>query len=499
MLKTRKCGILLHPTSLPARYGIGDLGDTAYQFVDFLFASNQKLWQVLPLNPVGYGESPYQGLSAFAGNPLLISVDKLIEIGLLSHADVNDLPAFSPDRVDFDQVRNYKYILFIKAYQRFKQQQPSENYLKFIDDNDYWLKDYAIFMALKEHFNGLPWYQWEHSVAARGSDSLKRYQSMLADRIDYNYFVQYIFFSQWQQLKQYANDRGIQIIGDLPIYVSYDSSDTWSNPNLFKLDSNGNPEVVSGVPPDYFSETGQLWGNPIYNWQAHEQNDYFWWKQRLTAVFKTADIVRIDHFRGFEAYWEVPFGEETAINGKWVKAPGEKLFASIKERFGDLPIIAEDLGIITVEVNELKNKFKFPGMKILHFTFESNDIDYFSPYYINNNTVIYTGTHDNDTTIGWLKAQKAAGADSLTRLQEYFHVPIDLSLQDINWRMIEIAYQSPANVCIIPLQDILSLDSDARMNYPGTVGGNWSWRFQTSDLTDEVAKKLKKCAVFYNR
>ncbi|MEG6615651.1 4-alpha-glucanotransferase [Peptococcaceae bacterium 1198_IL3148] len=499
MIETRQCGILLHPTSLPSKYGIGDLGDTAYRFIDFLAASKQRLWQVLPLNPVGYGHSPYQGLSAFAGNPMLISIDKLIETGLLSTADVDDIPSFNDQRVEFDRVEQYKNLLFEKAYQIFKRHLLPDDYEKFFNDNTYWLEDYATFMALKEFFGGRPWNQWEQSIASREKDSLARYKRILADRINFHLFLQYIFFYQWQQLKEYANQRHIRIIGDIPIYVSYDSSDTWSRPSLFQLDKASNPKVVAGVPPDYFSETGQLWGNPIYNWQAMRDENYRWWKQRFGAIFKIADIVRIDHFRGFEAYWEIPFGEETAVHGRWVKAPGEELFTQIKKQFGPLPIIAEDLGVITTEVNELKNKFEFPGMRILHFSLESDDIEYFSPYYINTNTVIFTGTHDNDTTIGWLNTQRTQHSSALKRLTDCFHMPPDLPLEIAAWRIIEIAYQSPANTCIIPLQDFLGLDSWARMNYPGTVGGNWSWRFQSGDLTGELTEKIKKMTMFYNR
>lgn len=499
MNHSRKCGVLLHPTSLPSKYGIGDLGYNAYEFIDFLSSSKQKLWQVLPLNPTGYGESPYQGLSAFAGNPLLICLDKLISIGLLDEQDISNIPTFDEDKIQFSEVKEFKNKLFKRAFTRFKEQEKNIAYINFIKENNYWLEDYTFFAALKEYFNSLPWNQWEKPIAAREKEAVEYYRKMLKEKIEYHIFLQYTFFTQWMALKRYANDKGIRIIGDLPIYVSYDSSDTWARPELFKLDALGNPTVVSGVPPDYFSETGQLWGNPIYNWNVMEKDNYQWWKERFKALLKITDIIRIDHFRGFEAYWEVPAEEKTAINGQWVKAPGDKLFSNIQEHLGQLPIIAEDLGVITSEVNELKDKFNFPGMKVLHFTLQSKEIEQFSPYHFDKNTVVFTGTHDNDTTLGWYKKLLEENSETLEILKKYFHFNKNMPEKEVCWRFIEIAYQSPSNTAIIPLQDVLCLGSNARMNYPGTVGGNWSWRFKKDSITKDIEEKLHHLAEFYSR
>ncbi len=497
----RECGILLHPTSLPSPYGIGDLGHDAYDFIDFLAAGGQKLWQILPLNTVGYGDSPYATLSAFAGNPLLISPDKLVSAGLLDSADVKNKPAFDQAKVHFDQVRTYKDSLFRKAFQRFADLEDSAAYREFVNDNQYWLDDYCLFMALKNHFNGVPWNKWEKAIAAREEGAVRRYQEMLHREIDYYRFLQFIFYTQWHDLKQYAHIKGIKIIGDLPIYVSYDSSDTWSKPHYYQLDEKGLPLKVAGVPPDYFSETGQLWGNPIYNWEAMSADNFRWWKERFSNLYKLVDIIRIDHFRGFEAYWEVPFGEKTAINGRWVKAPGEQLFNALKEHLGPdgFAVIAEDLGIITPEVVKLKEQFNFPGMKVLQFAFESAAVEEFSPCYHEQNLVVYTGTHDNDTILGWYQKAAANHPKLKPLLKKYFGIDSTLTDQEICWRFIEIAYYSFANRVIIPLQDVLGLGSDARMNYPGTANGNWQWRFSKSSLTADTAAKLRDLAVLCNR
>ncbi|ABO49989.1 4-alpha-glucanotransferase [Desulforamulus reducens MI-1] len=488
MTAKRASGILLHPTSLPSRYGIGDLGKEAYKFVDFLARSQQKLWQVLPLNPVGYGESPFQSYSAFAGNPLLISIDLLMENGLLTSQDVTEVPVFNQDQVEFQRVRDYKGSLLRKAFGNFKKRNQPNGYCKFLAEKD-WLADYALFMALKEYFSHQPWNQWEKSIALREVKSMEFFRILLKEEIEYHYFLQYTFYSQWLSLKQYANSHGIGVIGDLPIFVSYDSSDAWANPHLFELDSLGKPAKVSGVPPDYFSATGQLWGNPHYRWSEMEKDDYQWWRDRIKNLLQIVDVIRIDHFRGFESYWEIPAGEKTAINGRWVKGPGEKFFAAIIKHLGKIPVIAEDLGIITPEVVELKERFNFPGMKILHFNLHCNEKEDFLPHHYEKNSVVYTGTHDNDTTLGWYKKLLPGDAEFI---KEYLKLETPEE-EDICWRLIEVAFKSKSNTAIIPLQDILCLDSGARMNYPGTVGGdNWAWRFRSHLLTSEIETRLRE-------
>ncbi|SHE30039.1 4-alpha-glucanotransferase [Desulforamulus putei DSM 12395] len=482
----RQSGILLHPTSLPSPYGIGDLGKEACAFVDFLSRSRQKLWQVLPLHPPGYGESPFQSFSAFAGNPLLISIDRLREEGLLTQQDIDPLPGFSDNRVEFARVREYKDGLLRKAFAVFHSGLKPYEYHEFIA-GAHWLADYALFMALKQYFGGLPWNRWDPSIALRQREAMEHFRQLLQEEIAYQCFLQFTFFTQWMELKKYANDRGIKIIGDLPIFISYDSSDAWANPRLFELDELGNPAKVAGVPPDYFSATGQLWGNPHYRWTEMEKDDYLWWRQRFKLLLETVDIIRIDHFRGFEAYWEIPAGEETAINGRWVKGPGKKFFSTIIRYLGEIPVIAEDLGIITPEVVKLKNHFNFPGMKILQFNLNQNEKEEFLPHYYEPNSVVYTGTHDNDTTVGWYKKLLPGDVEFLT---EYLGLEPAMRAEEICWRLIEVAFRSQSNMAIIPLQDVLCLDSEARMNYPGTVGGNWQWRFKQGDITPDIEEKL---------
>lgn len=491
LLNKRASGVLLHPTSLPSRYGIGDLGPGAFAFVDFLRAGGQKFWQILPLNPAGFGESPYQSFSAFAGNQLLISPEKLVDQGLLTSGEVAEAPQFSKRRIEFERVREFKDRLLRLAYDRFKAGNAGEAYRVFVQENSLWLENYSLFMALKSHFNGAAWNNWPREIAFREEQALADYRSRLADEVNYHRFLQYVFFSQWQELKDYANQHRVEIIGDLPIFISYDSSDTWANPQLFQLDAKGNPAKVAGVPPDYFSETGQLWGNPHYNWEEMAKDDYRWWRERLAQLFKLTDFVRIDHFRGFEAYWEVPGDEKTAVNGRWVKGPGEKFFATIKSYLGEMPLIAEDLGIITPEVDRLKDSFGFPGMKVLHFMFETGVKEIFLSLF-QENVVLYTGTHDNDTTLGWFKKSLKTRPEISKLAEKYFQIEPDLADQEKCWRLIKIVLDSRANTVIFPLQDILTLDTEARMNYPGTVGGNWDWRVGREALTGELAAKINK-------
>jgi len=497
MPNSRQCGILLHPTSLPSIYGIGDMGKEAYKFVDFLQQSHQTFWQILPLNPVGYGWSPYQGLSAFAGNSLLISIDKLLEEKLLVENEIEEAD-FPPEKVDFTAVTHYKEKILRKAFQRFEKSSPSErDYFSFLEKNKFWLDDYSLFMALKEHFNGLPWNLWKSSIANRNEKAIKHYEKLLDDRIRYHKFLQYIFFKQWRELKNYANKKGIKIIGDAPIYVAYDSSDVWKERHLFKLDSSGNPIVVAGVPPDYFSKTGQLWGNPIYRWNKMKQDNYLWWRNRLEKALEVADFVRIDHFRGFEAYWEVPTGEKTAVKGKWVKGPGEDFFKNVEQHLGKLPLIAEDLGFITEEVVQLRKKFGFPGMKVLQFAFEGGEgelLDALSE----KDTVLYTGTHDNDTILGWYENVALKTPRIMKLIKHYFDTePEKMSEEEICLGFIKIAYSSKAKKVILPLQDILYLDSSARMNVPGSSRGNWQWRFNEGCLDEKQIELLKSLVKQY--
>ncbi len=496
----RESGILLHPTSLPSKYGIGELGNEAYKFVDFLARSRQRLWQILPLGPVGYGESPYQCFSAFAGNAMLISIEKLMENELLFHEDIVALPSFNSKLVEFGRVKAFKFDLYRKAFERFRTAAARPDYDRFLEENNFWLEEFSFFMALKEHFGGVAWNLWEKEIAFREPKAMQHYKEKLANEIEYQRFLQYMFFSQWLELKAYANKRGVRIIGDLPIFISCDSSDAWSQRSLFELDTEGNPTKVAGVPPDYFSETGQLWGNPHYKWDEMEKDGFSWWRDRLELLLKVVDIIRIDHFRGFESYWEIPGGEKTAQNGCWVKAPGRKLFQTLKAYKGDMPIIAEDLGFITREVEELKNEFDFPGMKILQFTFGRGSEERFLPHNYEENSVVYTGTHDNDTTVGWYLKTKESDPKAIAGLYKYFSISGEIGEEALCWTLIENALSSKANTAIFPMQDVLCLGSEARMNIPNTIGGrNWGWRLEEGLLTPEIEDKLAHLSAQYNR
>jgi len=499
MKLTKGSGILLHPTSLPSKYGIGDLGKEAYDFIDFLHSARQKYWQILPLNPVGYGESPYQPFSAFAANPMLISIDKLQSEGLLLAEDLVNVPQFAKVKVEFTKVKEFKEKLLPIAFSRFSKLPPNPEFLKYQEVNRHWLENYSLFMALKKYFGGVAWNYWEESVAQRDTKALEHYRKLLREEIEYNNFLQFKFSEQWLDLKQYAEKKNVRIIGDIPIFVAYDSSDVWANRHLFELDQEGKPLKVAGVPPDYFSETGQLWGNPHYKWGEMEKDDYKWWRERFSYIFKMVDIVRIDHFRGFEAYWEIPAGEVTAVNGKWVKGPAEKFFATMERYLGKLPVIAEDLGIITSEVELLKNQFDFPGMKVLQFIYEDTTQEITIPLKLVPNSVVYTGTHDNDTILGWFKKHYSEQTEVLKYLQKGLKIDPKLNDQQICWQFIELALQSNALLAIIPLQDLLCLDSWARMNYPGTLGNNWDWRFTKEQLTAEITEKLRTLVEKYNR
>lgn len=497
----RSAGVLLHPTSLPSRYGIGDLGDSAYHFVDFLAAARQRLWQLLPLGPTGYGDSPYQSFSTFAGNPLLISPDRLVSDGFLPAEAVEVIPDFPAHMVDYGPVIEYKQSLLRQAYQHFQADGDSpqhEAYEGFCRNTAYWLDDFAMFMALKDYHNELDggvWNTWPTAIAKRQVRAMKQWSTQLATEIEIHKFQQFLFYKQWLELKAYANRQGIKIIGDVPIFVAYDSADVWAHPELFHLTKDGTPSVVAGVPPDYFSETGQRWGNPLYNWEKIAADNYSWWVQRIHMSLVQADIVRIDHFRGFEAYWEIPANEPTAVIGHWVKGPGAEIFEVIQAKLGELPIIAEDLGVITPEVEELRDRFDFPGMRILQFAFGGERNSSFLPYNYDKNTVVYTGTHDNETTLGWYLN---ATEDERDHVRRY----LVSSGRDIVWDLIRLAYASTANMAIIPMQDLFVLGNEARMNYPGREGGWWRWRYTRemfSARASGIAMGLAELAHLYGR
>ncbi len=493
----RSAGILLHPTSLPGKFGIGDLGYEAYNFVNFLEATGQKLWQVFPLGPTGYGDSPYQCFSAFAGNPLIISPEKLSEKGLLNDKDLEDTPQFDQHKVDFGSIINYKKSLLKKSFENYKANSDNEkkSFDQFCKKNKIWLDDFAFFMAAKDFHDGEVWTKWDKGLVHRDESTMNEWRQKLDDDIYYHKFVQFQFFEQWIELKEYTNSKGIKIIGDMPIFIAYDSADLWAHKDLFTVDKEGKLETVAGVPPDYFSETGQLWGNPLYKWKVMEKDDFLWWRQRFAQLFEMIDIIRIDHFRGFDAYWEIPGGAPTAENGRWVKAPGEKLFNTVKKYLGELPIIAEDLGVITKSVTELREKLGFPGMKILQFAFGTDMERKFLPHNFVQNCMVFTGSHDNDTTRAYFEKEKNNGSDIFTHAQKYLNYYGD----DMVTQLIRTAYASVADLVVIPMQDILNLGGEARMNFPGTLGGNWTWRFLWDQIPEHLPQYYKELAELYER
>lgn len=499
----RSAGVLLHPTSLPGKFGIGELGSEAYNFINFLEAAGQKLWQVFPLGPTGYGDSPYQCFSAFAGNPLLISLEKLKEDGLLSEEDLwksipsgKNIPEFNPHQVDFGNLINFKNNILKKAFINFKKRKKHDDkFLEFCEENKIWLEDFSLFMAAKDFHNNELWTKWDKDLVCREKVAIRSWKEKLLENIFYHKFVQYQFFKHWNELKSFANEKGIKIIGDMPIFVAYDSADVWAHKELFSVDEKGILQTVAGVPPDYFSATGQLWGNPLFKWNFMEKDDFLWWRQRISNLLKMVDIIRIDHFRGFDKYWEIPAGSPTAEKGKWVKAPGEKFFKTINKYLGELPVIAEDLGIITKSVAELRDKFNFPGMKILQFAFGTGMEKKFLPHNYVQNCVVYTGSHDNDTTKGYFDKEKNNNNDIYEHAQKYLNYFGD----DITGELIRTAYASVADLVIIPMQDILKLGGEARMNFPGKLGGNWSWRFTWEQVPFELSNYYKFLTELYER
>ena len=503
----RGSGILLHPTSLPEKWGIGDLGPTAYQFVDFLKAAGQSWWQMLPLGQTGYGNSPYMCFSAFAGNPLLISPEKLLEDGFVSAADAKRPPSFPAEHVDYPLVIEQKGIILEKAYNQFKANPPAEHrqaFLLFREKHASWLEDFSLFMSLKERHEGKAWTRWEHPLIVRDPQALQDWSRRLRNKIDYHQFVQYLFFYQWSALRQYAHTKGIRIIGDLPIYIAHDSSDVWAHPDLFYLDDQCQSSVVAGVPPDYFSATGQRWGNPIYRWDARAKSGYQWWIDRFRANLALVDVLRLDHFRGFEAYWEIPASEPHAINGRWVKGPGAELFAAVKAALGDLPVIAEDLGVITPEVEALRDTCGFPGMRILQMAFGNDPkAHHYRPHHFTQNSIVYTATHDHNTTVGWFTAEP--GRETTQSKEEIKEERANVLRylgtdgRDIHWDVIRLAMSSVAQLAIVPLQDVLGLGSECRMNRPGTLKGNWEWRFHPHQLTEEIKERLRNLTGLFDR
>jgi len=479
----RMSGILLHITSLPGSEGLGTLGEEALQFIDFLEASGQKIWQICPIGPTGYGDSPYQTFSAFAGNSLFISLLELVKDGLLKEEDLPDFTVCDLTIIDYGKVINTRKPVLKKAFSNFKVN--STDYQSFLSTEAYWLEDFTAFMAIKDYFGGGAWSGWEHTAKIKNPERIAELKEKLRAEIEYEKFIQFIVFRQWKKVHEYASGKGISIFGDIPIFVAFDSADAWANPQMFLFDEENNPVKVAGVPPDYFSATGQLWGNPLYNWDYLKSTGYDWWIKRFKKTFEWFDIVRIDHFRGFEAYWAVPFSETTAMNGRWEKGPEYDFFDRINSVYPNLPIVAEDLGVITPEVEALRDKYNFPGMKILQFAFDSGESNPYLPHNIGRNSVVYTGTHDNDTTEGWY-------AKTSEQLRQFAYKHISSAENKISWNMIRTAWESNANIAIAPMQDFLSLGSNARMNTPGNAGGNWQWRVMSAQLKTDLAERIRQ-------
>ncbi len=495
MIVLRKSGILMHLSSLPSPYGIGTMGQTAREFVDFLVESGQSYWQLLPICPTSYGDSPYQSYSTFAGNPYFIDLDELERQGLLEKTDYEDVDWEStPERVNFGAMYHKRYPILRKATGQFLQC-PPDDFENFCEKNNFWLSDFALFMTLKDVHNGLPWSEWAAPLRNREEKALAEASKVHEESVNFWKVLQYLFFRQWEELKTYANDNGISIIGDLPIYVSLDSVDVWAHPELFQLDEKKVPKEVAGVPPDGFSADGQLWGNPLFDWDYMEQNGFAWWIQRIQYLCKVYDILRIDHFRGFDSYYAVPYGETSAKNGYWRQGPGMKLFRAVEEAIGRQSIIAEDLGYLTDSVRQLLDDSGFPGMKVMEFAFDSRDASgtEYLPHNYKNHCVAYAGTHDNDTIIGWFQD---ADPEDTAYAREYLNISGDESL---NWSMMCALWMSVAEMTVVQAQDLLGLGSEARMNQPSTVGSNWQWRAIPGVFTKELAEKLRRKMELYGR
>jgi 4-alpha-glucanotransferase len=498
-LSSRHGGLLVHPTSLPGEYGIGELGSYAFHFLDFLHENMLSLWQILPLGPTGYGNSPYQCFSTFAGNPMLISLEKIINLGLLDVQACKDLINLPSSMVDYGKLIPLKWKILKIAFEKFKDLKLSKlkaQFINFKKEHVNWLNDYSLFMSIKLSHNLIAWSEWEDNLKFREPETLRLWERNHREEVEFHKFTQFLFFNQWNEIMNYAKAKGISIIGDIPIFVAYDSVDVWSHPEYYCLDDERNMIYIAGVPPDYFSATGQRWGNPLYNWKVMKENNYRWWIERISHILSLVDIVRIDHFRGFESYWQINAEEKTAVKGKWVKGPGIEIFNKLKNELGALPIIAEDLGLITTEVEELLLKTGFPGMRVLQFAFmdssENPSKNKFFPHNYQQNTVVYTGTHDNQTTKAWFE-------DSPEKVQQLVLDYVGSDGKDIVGDLIRLAWCSVANMAVIPLQDLLRLDDTARMNFPGTIGNNWTWRFKWNKITDTVGKELINLNKLYGR
>lgn len=491
----RACGMLLPIASLPSKYGIGAFSKSAYEFVDMLEDAGQKYWQILPLGPTSYGDSPYQSFSTFAGNPYFIDLEQLVEEGLLTEQECEECDfGEDPRYVDYGKIYKYRFQLLKKAFQRSQIAGDGE-YQAFCEENKSWLLDYALYMALKNHFGGVSWIQWEEPLRNREEQALREAKEEYADEIEFYQYLQYLFLLHWKKLKAYANGKGIQIIGDIPIYVAFDSADTWSAPEMFQFDENREPVAVAGCPPDGFSATGQLWGNPLYDWDYHEKTGFAWWIQRIDYCFRLYDIVRIDHFRGFDEYYSIPYGDKTAEFGHWEKGPGLKLFTALKEKLGDLPVIAEDLGFLTPTVLKLVQDTGYPGMKVLEFAFDSREESDYLPHTYPRNCVVYTGTHDNQTVAAWY--QELQGQDKVFAM-DYMNL-YGRDEKQIHMDFVRAALSSVADTAIIPVQDYLGLGSEARINTPSTLGENWKWRLLPGEITEKKVKEIRRLAKIYGR
>jgi 4-alpha-glucanotransferase len=493
LFNTRLSGVLLHPSSLPGKYGIGSLGAEAFRFVDWLSETGQKVWQILPLGPTDWSHSPYQAYSAFAGNPDLIDLELLAKEGYLSSEQLDHPPHFPTDKINFKIVLPYREKLLKRAFDKFIATGgfDSQAYSRFRDHNSWWLDTWSLFDACRKNLPGADWSEWPEALKLREETALADYSALYQETVQFNCFLQFLFFEQWFALKKYANDKGISIFGDIPLYVAFNSADVWSNRKLFMLDKKQQPVLVGGVPPDYFSKTGQLWGNPLFDWDRMKQQGYGWWMARIHFNLKLFDLVRIDHFRGLESFWAIPAGEKTAINGSWMKANGDELLQLLQQQIGSLPIVAEDLGLITEEVDRLRKKYALPGMKVLQFAFSEEAGNTHLPHNYANDFVAYTGTHDNDTTAGWLQSLKK---EEKQKVQSY------LATDELNaWHLIRKAEESVAQLAIIPMQDILGLSGSARMNKPGTTKGNWVWRMDAGLLKKEDGDRLLELTRLYGR
>lgn len=491
----RRNGMLLPIASLPSPYGIGGFSKEAYEFIDLLEETGQKLWQILPLGPTSYGDSPYQSFSTFAGNPYFIDLDTLAEKGWLTKeaceaSDYGDNESY----IDYGRIYNSRFVLLKQAFLN-SDILSDEKFTEFCKANQHWLPDYALYMALKNQNDGKSWIEWEEEIRLRKPEVVEYYKKELEEECNFYEFLQYEFHEQWTKVKEYAHKKGIQIVGDVPIYVAFDSADTWANPELFQLDEKNLPLGVAGCPPDAFSATGQLWGNPLYNWAYHKKTGYDWWLKRIAYCFDLYDIVRIDHFRGFDEYYSIPYGDETAVNGHWEKGPGMDLFNTVKEKLGELDIIAEDLGFLTESVFQLLKDSGYPGMKVLQFAFDpSEDSDYLT-YKYQRNCVVYTGTHDNDTTAGWFEKLSDGDKEVALRYMNSFYTP----KEEQHWDLIALAMRSTADTCIIPVQDFLGLGSEARINMPSTLGDNWKWRMTKGAFSEELKEKIRRMTKLYGR